>query len=83
MQNCRTQNQNQSQYQSQLPDLVNHLNSQLCELESLMEKLHFSLSELQLAHPNISAPLSDAALLRSDVPLREPLEFPLARISLC
>lgn len=57
-------------------ELVNQLNHQIYELESLMERLHYSLSELRLADPNNSA---------ASVSLFEPsvLEFPPARISLC
>ncbi len=71
------------EYRTHIPQLVDQLNHQICELESLMERLHFSLSELQVEHPNTFGMPSDAGVLSSDVPLREPLEFRPARISHC
>lgn len=70
-------------HESHNQQLVDRLNNQICELESLMQKLHFSLSELQLAHPNSAEIFSGAELRLSDAPLQEPLEFRPARISLC
>ena len=78
MQESRAQNT-----QPQNTQLVDQLNFQICELETLMQKFHFSLNELRLAHPNSAGTLADAGFLKSDSPLREPLEFRPARISHC
>ncbi len=71
------------QTEKNVSQLVDQLNGQICELESLMQRLHFSLSELRLVHPNTSGIPSDAALHSSDAASRALLEFQPARTSLC
>lgn len=74
----------------QLPQLLNQLNNQIGELESLMQRLHFSLGELthssinefQSAHPEISQPLYDAEILSFSRRF-ESSESQLARILHC